>query len=159
MINWNYDHQDYLDGGFKPIKPGKYRVRIENAEEARSKSGKDMIKMTLDVSGYPGKVFYYMVFMPEYKETTNKRLGDIYMSFDIEQGRLEPVYWIGKVGAAQISNEVRDGKTNNKVDFFIPKDKQGDLPPWQEVGKNSAGGVINPEMANFTEGEEVDIPF
>ena len=33
MIDWNYDEQDYLNGGFKSITPGRYRVRIEKAEE------------------------------------------------------------------------------------------------------------------------------
>lgn len=158
MLKWNYDHQDYLNGGFKPVPPGKYRVRIDNAEEATSKSGRDMIKMTLDVSGQSGKVYYYMVFLPEYKETTNKRLGDIYMSFDIEQGHLEPVYWVGKVGAAQISIEMREGKERNVVDFFIPRAEQGALPPWQEKDKARAGGVINPDMMDLG-AEETDAPF
>ena len=148
MIQWNYDHRDYLNGGFKPIPPGQYRVRIDNAEETRSKSGRDMIKMTLDVSGHSGKVFYYMVFLPEYKETTNKRLGDIFESFDIEPGSLEPLYWIGKVGAAELSLEVHEGKERTKVDFFLPKGAQANLPPWQEPNKAHASAE-NPSNVPF----------
>ena len=156
MLNWNYNHQDYLNGGFEPIPPGPHRVRIDNAEEAVSKSGKDMIKLTLDVSGYSGKVFYYMVFVPEYPEQTNKRLGDIYESFGIPQGDLEPLLWIGKVGAAMLSTEVYEGKEWSKVDYFLTKQEQEKLPPWQELNpRTAAAGKIVPEMVNL----ETDVPF
>ena len=155
MLKWSYDHQDYLNGGFEPIKPGRYRVRIEKAEEAVSKTGRDMIKLELAVSGHMSKVFYYMVFMDEYKEQTNKRLGDIYASFDIPQGDLEPLYWIGKVGAAELASEVYDGKDRAKVSFFLPRKDQEGLPPWQEPGSKAAGGVMVPEMVDL----ETDAPF
>ena len=140
MLKWNYNHQDYVNGGFKPIPPGPHRVRIDNAEECTSKSGREMIKMTLEVSGHSGKVYYYMVFMPEYREQTNKRLGDIYESFQIPQGNLEPVYWIGKEGAAMLATEVHEGKDRSKVDYFLDQKKQAELPPWQEPKSSGGGG-------------------
>ena len=155
-IEWKYDHQDYVNGGWDPIPPGAHRVRIENAEQCVSKSGRDMIKMELAVSGFQGKVFYYMVFLPEYKATTNKRLGDIYASFGIPQGDIEPLYWVGKVGAAQLSVEVYDGKERSKVDYFIHRDEQGSLPAWQEPG-GAKGGAIVAEMMDLS--GETDAPF
>ena len=161
MIKWNYDHQDYLNGGFEPIPPGPHRVRINNAEEMTSKTGRDMIKLTLDVSGYASKVFYYMVFVPEQKEQTNKRLGDIYASFGIPQNNLEPLYWLGKVGAAELETEIYEGKERPRVAFFYPEEAQGNLPPWVEIGGKTGGGggVIVPEMATLDEEELSDVPF
>lgn len=161
--NWNYDHRDYVNGGFKPIAPGIYRVRIHKAEEQVSKSGRDMIKMTLDVSGQPGHVFHYIVFMPEYREHTNKNLGDVFESFEIERGNLELLYWIGRVGAAEIGIETVNGKDYTRVLNFIPKEEQGGLPAWEEPNARSGGGgVIIPEMANpggVNADEESDVPF
>ena len=62
-INWDFDSKEYNpDGQFSPLPPGDYRVRIEEAEETQSKSGNDMIKVTLSVSGKSNKLWHYIVF-------------------------------------------------------------------------------------------------
>ena len=155
MLNWNYDHQDYLNGGWEPIPPGPHRVRIDKAEETVSKSGRDMVKLTLDVSGHRGHVYYYLVFLPDHKEMTNKNLGDIFESFGIPQGQLELLYWIGKVGAAELKTEVHDGKEHTRVSFFLDQERQKSLPPWQEPGGDTGGGVMVPEMVDL----DTDAPF
>ena len=154
MINWKYNPEDY--GKIRPITPGQYRVRIEDAEEAVSKNtGKDMIKLTLKVSGYNQKVFHYIVFNTENQEAierTNDNLGRIFDSFNIEPGNLNVLDWKGKVGAAEISNrEDNQGNMQSNVKFFIKRNKQDSLPAWQEgtTRSNVNPKMVNPDDGNF----------
>ncbi len=144
MINWSYNPEDY--GKIKPIKPGNYRVRIEEAEEQVSKTGRDMIKMTLKVSGQSTKIFHYFVFLQELPEVTNDKLGRIFDSFGITPGDLNVLNWKGKVGAAEISNETdNQGNLQSRVKFFIKRDQQGLLPAWQENPTRINSDMLNPD--------------
>ena len=51
MADWKYNPENYNPNGFTLIPEGNYRVRIDTAENKVSRSGKDMIKLTLSVSG------------------------------------------------------------------------------------------------------------
>ena len=159
MIDWKYNPEDY--GKIKPITPGQYRVRIDDAEEQVSKKGYDMIKMTLKVSGYNQKVFEYLAFPPKeaptnnaerekydnWVQSTNNKLGQIFDSFGIEPGNLNVLDWKGKVGAAEIKNEVdNQGNMQNRINFFIKRDKQASLPAWQENPVRQA--KVNTEMVD-----------
>ena len=155
MITWKFNPEDYNPDRFELVPPGDYRVRIEDAEETSSKSGYPMIKLTLKVSGYNGKVWHYMVFMadtPERMKMTNDNLGRIFDSFGIPQGDLNVEHWKGKVGAAHIKNEP-DHKENMRavVGYFIQRSKQEELPAWQE----RPVARIEPEMVSA----EDAIPF
>lgn len=160
MITWNYDEQDYLNGGFKPITPGRYRVRIEKAEEATSKSGKQMIKLQLKVSGQQGSVFHYIVIDPEYKERTNKNLGDVFESFAITKGDFNLAHWEGKVGGADLKQEPYNDTMQTRVNFFIKRDKQAELPAWQENANLSSPttSISTPNSDNFGASLD-DVPF
>ena len=162
MVNWTYNPEDY--GKIKPIEPGRYRVRIEKAEEMKSKSGKDMIRLMLKVSGFNQNIFEHIVFpiepeikagkeYEEYKKQvyyTNNKLGRIFDSFDIEPGNLNVFSWQGKVGAAEIKNEVdNQGNMQSSVKFFLKRKEQDSLPAWQEgATKNN----VNPNMVNANDG-------
>ena len=144
MINWQYNPENY--GKIKPIAPGEYRVRIENAEEQTSKTGRDMIKMTLKVSGQEKNIFHYFVFLAEYPEMTDDKLGRIFDSFGITPSDLNLEHWKGRVGAAEIINETdNQGNLRERVKNFIKRNDQGRLSPWQEhAPKNN----VNPNMLN-----------
>lgn len=145
MINWIFNPEDY--GRIRPIKPGTYRVRIDDAEEQVSKSGKDMIKMTIKVSGFSQKIFHYFVFLPDNPEMTNNRLGRIFDSFNIEPGNLNVLDWKSKVGAAEISNETdNQGNLQSRIKFFLKRNEQDRLPAWQEHPARQAS--VNSEMVN-----------
>lgn len=165
MIQWNYDSKDYKDATFKPVPVGDHRVRIEEAEETTSKAGNPMIKMTLKASGHNGKLFYYMVFDPANRQMTNKKLGDIYESFQIPEGTMELLYWIGKVGAAHIKHEDYEGKPTARIAWFLTRRKQDGLPPWQEADNGTCktfGESLrdDPEFAKAVgEDGDPDIPF
>ncbi len=139
MLSWKYNPENYnADGNsYQLVPPGQYRVRIEDAEETISKaSGKDMIKLTLKVSGYEGHIWYYQVLdgsTAEKRRNTDNRLGQIFDSFNIPQGDMNLENWKGKVGAANIKNELDNKETMRAViSWFIQRSKQDELPAWQE---------------------------
>ena len=152
MINWNFDSNDYTEKNFKPIPVGDHRVRIAAAEEQTSNAGNQMIKLVLDVSGYSSTIWHYIVFMPDKKELTNQKLGELWNSFGISQGNFNLSSWVGKVGAAKVKHEDHNGEPSAKIAYFISKDRQDKLPAWQESNGGNAG------TSGFTPVDE-ELPF
>ena len=146
-INWDFDSKEYNpDGQFSPLPPGDYRVRIEEAEETQSKSGNDMIKVTLSVSGKSNKLWHYIVFPRENdmnyikrKQMTNQKLGEFWESFDLKIGDLNTLNWRGKVGAARVKQEMNEqrGEMQNAISYFLTRKRQEDLASWSEPGGKS----------------------
>jgi hypothetical protein len=152
MVNWNFNASDYEETSFKPIPVGDHRVRIASAEEQTSGSGRQMIKLTLEVSGYSSTIWHYIVFMPENQKLTNQKLGEVFNSFGIPQGNFNLQQWVGKVGAAKVKHEEYNGETNAKIAYFINKDRQDKLPAWQEPNKSN--------VTDFTPVDDIgDLPF
>ena len=153
--DWKFNPADYNAEGFPLVPPGQYRVRIEKAEEKVSSTGKDMIVLTLKVSGYNGNVWHNMVFDSSSAQSiarTNDNLGRIYDSFGIPAGNLNLPDWEGEVGGAQIKNDSYNGKMRASVAYFLRRKEQDELPMWQE----KPVGNINPEMVNP---DDDPIPF
>ena len=142
MINWNFDSNDYTEQSFKPIPVGDHRVRIASAEEQTSSSGRQMIKLVLDVSGYSSTIWHYIVFMPDNQKLTNQKLGELWNSFGIQQGNFNLNSWVGKVGAAKVKHETYNNEPSAKIAYFINKDRQDKLPAWQEPNSANAGGTF-----------------
>ena len=144
MINWNFNSNDYTENNFKPIPVGDHRVRIASAEEQVSNSGRQMIKLVLDVSGYGNTIWHFLVFMPDNQKLTNQKLGELWNSFGIQQGNFNLQSWVGKVGAAKVKHEIYNNEPSAKIAYFISKDKQDKLPAWQEPNNGSAsvGAVV-----------------
>ena len=153
MVNWNFNAADYEETSFKPIPIGDHRVRIASAEEQTSGSGRQMIKLVLDVSGYSSTIWHYIVFMPENQKLTNQKLGELWNSFGIQQGNFNLQSWVGKVGAAKVKHEDYNGETNAKIAYFINKDRQDKLPAWKEPSNASAS------TTDFTPVDTGDLPF
>ena len=167
-MKWVYDatHYDPDAGNYELIPQGPHRVRIETVEEAVSRTGYEMLKLTLTVSGYSGKLWYYLVFMEDRPEITNSNLGAVYDSFGIIPGDLNYRGWVGKVGAARVKHEEYRGELTAKVGRLIAKGRQGDLPPWTEpAGKKSGGaggqdfGSIRDSFPEPVSEDEIDLPF
>jgi hypothetical protein len=156
MIEWKFDANQYdPNKSFELIPVGDHRVRIETVEEQTSKSGNDMLRLTLSVSGYGSKLFHYIVFMPDKPEITNQSLGSVFDSFGITPGDMNFYGWQGRVGAARVKHEPYDGKQTAKVSYFIMRSKQDNLPPWQEKGgdKNFGASIRTEEL------ELSEVPF
>lgn len=166
-MKWVYNANDYdLDAGnYELIPEGPHRVRIETVEEAVSRTGYEMLKFTLAVSGYSGKLWYYLVFMEDRPEITNSSLGAIYDSFGITPGDMGWQSWPGRVGAARVKHEEFRGEITAKIGRLIPRARQENLPPWTESGgkKGGAGredfGSVRDQLPEPEDGDEVDLPF
>ncbi len=170
MANWKYNPENYNESGFGLIPEGNYRVRIESALEKTSRSGKDMVELTLAVSGYNTKIWFYLVFdssNAQMTQMTDQRLGSIFNSFNIEPGNFDFDSWEGKTGGARIRQRADNtGTMRSEVSYFLPRTKVDALPAWIEGRGGSAqtavqdaaisDEVINPEMASFG---EVMTPF
>lgn len=151
-INWNFNASDYEETSFKPIPVGDHRMRIASCEEQTSSTGKQMIKIVLDVSGQNATIWHFIVFMPENQKLTNQKLGELWNSFGIPQGNFNLNEWVGKVGAGKVKHETYNGEVSPKIAYFINKDRQEKLPGWQEPpSKASLTGA-----GNFTPVTEAD---
>lgn len=127
---WLYQREE---SEFPLIPVGTHRVRIRDVEKTQSKSGNDMLKITLDVSGQGASLFHYIVFMQDRPEITNRMLTQFFDSFkDIQEGQFNTFTWIGCVGACTVKHEEYNGSMTAKIGYFIKAEKQKDLPPWQE---------------------------
>lgn len=124
-MEWNYQREEST---FEEIPVGEHRVRIADAQKAISKNGNDMLVLTLDVSGYKSRLWYYVVFMADHPEITNRNLTSIFDSFGIADGDFNLANWKGKVGACVTKQD----DFGTKVRYFLSKKKQEKLPPWQE---------------------------
>lgn len=138
---WDYKRTEAENTGYTPLPEGKYRIRIKSADKAISKQGNDMLALQFEVSGSTTIIYHYIVFMVDRPEVTNRMLTQFFDAFgDIPEGDFNMANWIGKVGAAKTKNETYNGNTNTKIHWFVPADKQGDLPAWVEP--ESAGNVF-----------------
>ena len=144
-INWNFNANDYEEQSFKPIPVGDHRVRIASAEEQVSSTGKQMIKVVLEVSGYNSTIWHFIVFMPDNQKLTNQKLGELWNSFGIPQGNFDLHTWTGKVGAAKVKHDEYNGEVSPKIAYFINKERQEKLPAWQEpTNKTTTSGTFTP---------------
>ena len=153
MVNWNFNVADYEETNYKPIPVGDHRVRIASAEEQTSSSGRQMIKLVLEVSGYNSTIWHYIVFMSDNQKLTNQKLGELWNSFGIPQGNFTLNSWVGKVGAAKVKHEDYNGETSAKISYFINKSKQDKLPAWKDTTKTNVS-------IDFTPVDDMgDLPF
>lgn len=141
-INWNYNSDDYQEQSFPLIPTGDHRVRIKSAEEAKAKeSGRDMIKLTLEVSGHSGHIWHNIVFMPDNPTMTNQKLGQVFDSFNIQPGNMNVASWVGKVGGARVKHRTYNNSVREEIAYFLSRSKVDALPAWQDSpGKASVTG-------------------
>lgn len=159
-MSWNYQ-RDESRGDFKPIPEGEHRIRIKAAEKAVAKTGKDMLSLTFEVSGYNSKLFHNIVFLPDRPEITNRNLTQFFDSFkDIPEGDFDTSHWIGKVGACRVKHEEYNGDTRASIQWFIHRDKQGNLPAWKEP-ENGSEAIMGAGAPNVNVPANVDdeVPF
>ena len=152
-MSWTFQREE--GNGFSTkIPEGKHRIRIKSAEKTVSKTGKDMLTLQFDVSGYDTILYHYIVFLPDRPEITNRNLTQFFDSFkDIPEGDFDTSHWIGKVGACEIKHEEYNGKVNAKIKYFIHKDKQAELPNWTDPDGTTY------DSNGFTTSIPDDLPF
>lgn len=155
---WSYQRDEST--GFKPIPVGMHRIRVASAEKAVSKTGKDMLTLKFDVSGYSGKLFHYIVFLPDRPEITNRNLTQFFDAFpSIKDGDFDTSHWVGQVGACEVKHEEYNGEPSAKVKFFVKPDKATNLPAWVEPENTEKNNTNADGFINIPENIDDVIPF
>lgn len=150
---WQYKREE---SQFDEVPVGMHRLRINSVEKSISKnSGNDMLVITFDVSGHKSRIWYYISFLCEKPEVTNRMLTALFDSFGIEDGNFNIQSWVGKVGAGFVKH---DDEGRAKIGYLIHRKKQDELPAWKEPGRSSD----TPAARAFTEvtpDDNEDLPF
>lgn len=155
-MSWSYEREEQQ---FEVIPEGVHRIRVRSAEKAVSKSGRDMLVLQFDVSGYSSILYHYIVFLEDRPEITNRTLTQFFDSFaDIKEGDFNLNNWIGKIGACSVKHEEYNGNMQARLHYYINKDKQADLPPWKEKG-NSTPAVGGNGFTDAMNVPDEEMPF
>lgn len=153
MIKWNFNPNEVEEKSYSPLPIGEYRVRIENVEEGQGDKY-PYYKLTLQVNGDNRKLWYYLSFMDgEKSRFTNTNLSNIWNSFDIPVGELNPDKWIGKVGACRVKHDMYNGQERAKIAYFLNREQQDKLPPWEDTNTPYIDSDFSLLM------EDDDVPF
>ena len=155
MATWTFNPSEYDENSFSPIPVGDHRVRVADVVEKTFSSGNSGYEITLDVSGYGSKLWYYLVLDPNDTKKTNQRIGSFFDSFGITNYNMASYQsWRGKIGAVRVVHEEYNGNQQAKVRFCLSKKNQDKLPAWKESGNGA------PATANFAPVvDDSDLPF
>jgi hypothetical protein len=127
---WTFNPHEYEEQNFSVVPTGDHRVRINDVIFKNSKKGNEMYEITLDVSGYGSKLWYYLVLDPTDSKKTNQRIGSFFDSFGITDYNMANYpRWKGKVGAVRVVHEEYNGENQAKVRFCLSRKNQDKLPP------------------------------
>lgn len=122
---WQFKREE---AEFEELAEGRYRVMIDSAEMAVSKSGNDMLVIKLLVSGTNRNLWNYITFLDDRPEVTNRMLTQFFDSFGIDDGDFNLKNYVGKIGGCQVKH---DEQGRAKVQYFLSKKQQEALPPWE----------------------------
>lgn len=131
-MNWNYKEEKNFD----EIPVGAYRCKIVEADLMQSQTGRDMIRLNLQISGFNTRIYHYIVFLNDRPEITNRNLTQLFDSFEFMDTQFNVSTWVGKTGACQIKHD-EEGRA--KIQYFISKIKKNQLPEWKEVASKDDG--------------------
>jgi hypothetical protein len=148
-MEWKFER---VEAKFEVLPVGKYRLRIKDAEKAISNtSGNDMLVINFEVSGSKQTLRHYIPFLAEKPEVTNRMLTQFFDSFGID-GDFNLSGWVGKCGGCQTKIEQYNGEDKARINYFLSKRQQEDLPAWQDAG----GGAVD---GKFEEVSPEELPF
>lgn len=124
------------------LKPGEYAFQVKNAEDAVSKAGNAMIRLTLAVWDDQGKeriITDYLLAALMYKV---KHFCDaVGLEDKYQQGKFEAIDCVGKSGRCKIKIDEQDGYApKNSVQDYI-KNKVTKLESKKEEQKDTNGFV------------------
>lgn len=135
---WNYTReeskQEQESKQQQEVLPeGDYRIKIKSARKTVSKAGNEMLALQFNVSGSNAIVYHYIAFLKDRPEITNRSLTQFFDSFaGIKDGDFNMSNWVGELGACRICHDEYMGKPTLKVYYFIPADRQDEMPPYEE---------------------------
>ena len=138
-MEWKFER---VENKFEELAVGRYRLRIKDAEKAISNaSGNDMLVLTFEVSGSKQTLRHYIPFLADKPEVTNRMLTQFFDSFGID-GDFNLAGWLGKVGGCQTKMETYNGEDRARINYFLSKRQQEELPPWQGADGASGSGMV-----------------
>lgn len=144
MPEWTFNPTQYTENNFQVIPVGDHRVRIVDVTEKRFNSGNEGYEITMEVSGYSSKLWFYLVLEKSNPAQTNQRIGEFFNSFGITNPNLGTgKQWIGAVGAVKVKHEEYNGRTSAKVAYCISRKNQEKLPMWKN-GNGHAASANSP---------------
>lgn len=140
----NYTREE---GTSNRIPAGNYRAVVVSAEETESKAGKAMIKIGLRPSGSKIIVYQYIVEGEYY----NRNLTTFFDSFDVAEGDMNLMGWIGAMGAVKLKE---DENGYMKVAYLLSRRNAVNLPEFE--GDKPEKQTVS-EMVDLAPDE--DLPF
>ena len=153
---WVFNPNDYEEKDYSPVPAGDHRVRINDVVAKRFNSGNEGFEITLDVSGYNSKLWYYLVLDPNDSKKTNQRIGSFFDSFGITDYDMSHFMgWKGKVGAVKVKHEKYNDQDQAKVAFCLSRKNQDKLPPANFSGTAPAENTT----FNAVEINDDELPF
>lgn len=157
MAEWLFDSSQYKENNFQIIPVGDHRARIVDVVERKFNSGNEGYEITLEISGYSSKLWYYLVLDRSNPAQTNQRIGEFFNSFGITHPALGTgKQWIGTVGAVRVKHEEYQGQNRAKVAFCLSRVNQEKLPMWKN---GNAAPAANSPFVDMSIVNNDDLPF
>jgi len=150
---WNYQRTETQ---FEEIPAGRYRALIDSAEKAVSQNGNDMLVIKMRVSGQTSSIWYYISFLEDRPEITNRMLTQLFDSFGIEEGNFNLQSYIGKAGGIQVKH---DDQGRARISYLLSKKQQEELPPFAGDAPKLPPKVGDNGFMEIPEEGDDDIPF
>lgn len=133
------------------VGAGDHRFEVISAEEKTSKSGKNMIVVTLKPNGATFNVNDYFVE----GEWFNRKLTQWYDCTGIEEGNFNYLTWAGAMGAARFKE---DENGYLKIGYYIDAKRAEKLPAWVgEMPERQTVTEIGGGMVDISSDD--DLPF
>ena len=141
---------------FIEIPMGMHKVKIANISmQTFSKSKKKCFEITLEVSGHPGKLWYYLWYSPDNLDRTNANFEAFFNGFQIEEeNRNLRRYkrWIGKTGGVHVWHEhgptkyLKEDEYEAIVTHVLNVRECDKLPPWSDVPLEKSEAIVNTSL-------------
>lgn len=139
------------------LEPGEYRFKIVKAEEAVSKSGNDMIKLTLAIDGQ--LITEYLVYLDKMAWKVKAFCESVGMLESWDDGEILASRLTHREGMAKIDIEKRESYDDrNRVAKWLPPPDGFESAPAKdpvEQVTDALGGSV----AAADEDEEEELPF
>lgn len=155
-MSWIFDPAQYAAQEYAQISAGDHRVRINDVVHKTFSSGNEGYEITLDVSGYSSKLWFYLVLDHSDTKKTNQRIGSFFNSFNIGDPDLSHYRsWVGKIGGVRVKMDSYNGEERPKVAFCLARKNQDKLPAWKGEQLATAAAQTNYETLS----PDDDLPF
>lgn len=123
MIDFTFNEEvakkNQEENSFENLPEGTYLVRIKEAIEQTSKTGKPQIKLTMELVDHNNRLMWHY-FTVVQEDWFQRQVLEFYDCFNLpHEAKLNTMSWIGKVGKVATKND----EYGMKVKRFIKAEK------------------------------------